>query len=126
MNHGSGSGGGASTSCNNGGGDRKGRGKAVDRGTSTASTSTTGKKRKRESTATEDEGVDMKQRRRGKIKDGVDGEEDEGYGKEEKNPSSPQDKKKSGRKRNNKIDIACNHCRCESPHLTLSSTLVSG
>ena len=113
MNHGSG-----------GVGDRKGKGKAVDRSTSTASTSTTGRKRKRESSAAEDECVDVKQRRTGR-KDGVDGE-DEGHGKEVENPSSPQDKKKTGRKRNNKIDIACNHCRCELFNFTLTSTSVSG
>ena len=114
MNHGSGSGGGTSTTSSSRGGDFR---KAVDRSTST---STTGKKRKRESSAAEDEGADMKQRRTGKEKDGVDGEEDDMDGKLGKDPSSPQDKKKTGRKRNNKIDIACNHCRCESSNLTHS------
>ena len=115
--------GGASTGSSSGGADRKGKGKAVNRGTSTASTSTTGRKRKRESSTAEDECVDVKQRRTGK--DGVNGE-DERHGKEEENPSSPQDKKKNGRKRNNKIDIACNHCRCQSFNFTLSSTSASG
>ena len=125
VNHGSGSSGGPSTSTGSGGGDRRGKDKAVDRSTSTASTSTTGKKRKRESSAADDEGVDVKQRRTGKKKDGVDGEEDDRHGMLGKEPPSPQDKK-TGRKRNNKIDIACNHCRCESLNLTLLSTLVSG
>lgn len=121
MNHGDGVG------ASNEGGDRKGKGKSVDRSASTASTGTTGKKRKRDSSVVEDEGVDVRQRRVGKkIINGVDGAEDEGHGTEEKDPSSPQDKKKTGRKRNNKIDIACNNCRCESSNLTLSSTSVRG
>ena len=99
-------------------GDHKGKGKAADRGSSTASNSTTGKKRKRESSEIED-AVDTKQRQTRK-QTGVDGEHEENEG-ETKDPPSPTDQKKSGRKRNNKIDIACNHCRGELFDLTLSS-----
>ena len=124
MNSGSGSCRGASSSSSEGG-DRKGKGKAVDRGSTTGSNGTIGKKRKRESSEAGGDGGEGK-RQAGKRKSGVDG--GEGGGGEEstqKSPSSQTDKKNTGRKRNNKIDIACNNCRCESFNFTFSLIPVS-